>query len=71
MFLQTQAIYDPAAFEAFCEAAGDIGVPVLAGIIPLKSVRMAQFLNERVPGISVPDALIAELEASDEFVERV
>jgi 5,10-methylenetetrahydrofolate reductase len=36
---------------------------ILAGIIPLKSARMARWLNDNVPGIRVPDALIAEMEA--------
>lgn len=66
VFMQTQAIYDAAAFARFSEAAGGFEVPVLAGIIPLKSVKMARFLNDRVPGITVPDAVIAELNAADD-----
>ena len=45
-FFQTQAVYDPAAFESFMSRAGRHGVPVLAGIIVLKSARMAR-LPER------------------------
>lgn len=60
-FMQTQAVYDCDNYLDFVTAAEGIRVPLLAGIIPLKSVRMARFLNEKVPGIHVPDELIAEL----------
>ena len=63
-FFQTQAVYDPAAFESFMSRAGRHGVPVLAGIIVLKSARMARFLNERLPGVHVPQPLIDEMEAA-------
>jgi len=57
-FFQTQAVYDPAAFAVFAKAAAQFPVPVLAGIIPLKSVKQARYMNDRVPGINVPDAVI-------------
>ena len=63
-FFQTQAVYDPAAFESFMSRAGGSGVPVLAGIIVLKSARMARYLNERLPGVHVPQPLIDEMEAA-------
>ena len=63
-FFQTQAVYDPAAFESFMAAARGFGVPVLAGIIVLKSARMARFLNARLPGVYVPQPLIDELDAA-------
>lgn len=66
-FFQTQAVYDVAAFERFAEGlarfAGQ-GVAVIAGVIPLKSVRMARYLNANVPGIEVPEALIEEIAAA-------
>ncbi len=68
-FFQTQAVYDVAAFERFAENLArfaGLGVAVIAGVIPIKSVRMARYLNENVPGIDVPEALIGEIaEASD------
>ena len=60
-FLQTQAIYDPATLERFLEALKPREVAVLAGIIPLKSAKMARWLNTNVPGIRVPEGLIAEM----------
>jgi methylenetetrahydrofolate reductase (NADPH) len=65
-FLQTQAVYDLEAFERFVGAAHLEGVPLLAGVIPLKSAKMAGWLNSNVPGIHVPDTLLKEMqEAAD------
>ena len=63
-FFQTQAVYDAASFEKFMESARGFGVPVLAGMIVLKSARMARFLDGNLPGVSVPDGIIAEMENS-------
>ena len=63
-FLQSQAIYDAASFERFREASKDVEVAILAGVILLKSAKMARYMNEKVPGIDVPDALIEEIDAS-------
>ena len=60
-FLQTQALYEPAPLERFLEAVNPRGIAVLAGIIPLKSAKMATWLNERVPGIRVPDELVMKM----------
>lgn len=62
-FLQTQAIYEPESLTAFVNAGGFTDVALIAGIIPLKSARMARWLNDNIPGILVPEALIAEMEA--------
>ncbi len=60
-FVQTQAVYDPARFEQFAAAAEGIDVPVLAGIVLLKSAGMAKYMNNNVPGVQVPDALVRRL----------
>jgi methylenetetrahydrofolate reductase (NADPH) len=62
-FLQTQAIYDSDTFEIFLDALKPDGVAILAGIIPLKSARMGAWLNANVPGIRVPDSLLAEMQS--------
>ena len=65
-FLQSQAIYDPASFENFMNRVSGMNVSILAGIILLKSAKMARYMTENVPGIDVPDALIAEMEDSED-----
>ncbi|MDO8473332.1 MAG: methylenetetrahydrofolate reductase [Dehalococcoidia bacterium] len=67
-FFQTQAVYEPGKFESFMRYAEQFKVPVLVGIIPLKSVGMARFMNKNVAGVHVPDDLIEELgKAEDKY----
>ncbi len=62
-YIQTQAVYDARTFETFANevAKRGIKVPVLAGIVFLKSPAMAKFMNEHVGGITVPEPLIKEM----------
>ncbi|MFP3899001.1 MAG: methylenetetrahydrofolate reductase [Dehalococcoidia bacterium] len=63
-FFQTQAIYDLDEFARFMEYARQFPVKILAGIILLVSARMAKYMTENVPGVSVPQNLIDELAAA-------
>ncbi|MBF0458017.1 MAG: methylenetetrahydrofolate reductase [Nitrospirae bacterium] len=63
-FFQTQAIYDIEKFREFMAFAKKLNTKVMAGLVVLKSVGMANFLNNNVPGIKVPAELIAELKAA-------
>ncbi len=65
-FFQTQAIYEPEEFAKFMEQAAQFGKPIIVGFIILKSGNMARRLNETLPGVSVPEALIEELDAADD-----
>jgi len=60
-FVQTQAVYDPARFEQFAKAAEGLDVPVLLGIVLLKSAGMAKYMNNNVPGVQVPEAIVQRL----------
>ena len=57
-FFQTQAVYDLDSFEEFMKEAERFGVPVLGGIVLLKSAGMARYMNEKVAGVSVPERYI-------------
>ena len=60
-FFQTQAIYDVSIFEKFMEKARRSGCPIQYGTVVIKSPEMAQYMNEHVSGIRVPDSIIGEL----------
>lgn len=60
-FFQTQAVYEPEKFARFMEQAKHFNVPILVGIIPLKSAGMARFMNRNVAGVNVPEHLIEEM----------
>jgi len=61
-FFQTQAIYEPEKFEKFMDRAQTFNVPVMAGVVVLKSAAMARYMNQHIAGISVPESIITELE---------
>lgn len=63
-FFQTQAVYEPALYEKFLSKIGDVKRPFLVGVILLKSAKMAQFMNDHIPGIRVPASLIHEIDAA-------
>jgi len=63
-FFQTQAVYDIEKFKEFMKFAKKFPVKILAGIVLLKSVGMANYMNNFVPGIRVPQALIDELKSA-------
>jgi methylenetetrahydrofolate reductase (NADPH) len=64
-FIQTQCVYDLERFEKWMEGVRDRGlhekVSILAGVTPLKSVGMAKYMKNKVPGMSVPDGLIKRI----------
>lgn len=64
-FIQTQCIYNLDRFEEWMQGVRDRGlheqVFILAGLTPLKSVGMARYMKNRVPGMDVPDAIIKRL----------
>ncbi len=56
-FFQTQAIYQPEKLERAVEAIRPTGVKVIAGILLLKSPRVVDFINNKLAGLMVPDAI--------------
>jgi len=57
-FFQTQAVFDPDAFSRFMEKASRFGVPIMIGIVPLKSAAMAEYMDRNIAGVSVPRSII-------------
>ena len=67
-FIQTQAVYDIGQFEEFAESVAHLDVPIIAGVIPLRSENAARFMNNNIPGIKVGDDLIGRMENADDPV---
>ena len=67
-FFQTNLIYDPDGFEVWLEALAkrDIldKVYILAGITPLKSLKVAKYMNDDVPGVFIPEPIMKRMEAA-------
>jgi len=61
-FFQTQVVYDVNKAITFSEKARNLGKPILMGIMPLKSLKMARYVKDNVEGIDVPDEIIYSME---------
>jgi 5,10-methylenetetrahydrofolate reductase len=64
IFFQTQGIYDVKQFLSFMRKIEHTGAKIIAGVMILKSAKMANFFNENLFGVSVPNKIIKELESS-------
>lgn len=60
-FIQTQPVYNIKEFKEFMERTAHLKIPIIAGIMPLFSIKTAMFVNKNIPGITVPESLIRQL----------
>ncbi len=71
-FFQTQAIFETSVFEIFLKATKHLKTKIIAGVVLLKSEKMAKYLNEHIPGVMVPEHIIDEMaDASDKKAKCV
>jgi methionine synthase I (cobalamin-dependent)/5,10-methylenetetrahydrofolate reductase len=74
-FFLTQPIYEPEKARKFLDqyaaAHGELDKPVLVGILPLVSLKHANFLHHEVPGISIPEQTLRRMEQAGEEAARV
>ena len=56
-FAVTQPVYDEAGADEIAEAIHALGLPVILGILPLRTPRHAEFLHTKVAGIAVPETV--------------
>ena len=68
-FIQTQAIFDVPKFEYWLSqvrAAGLVErVNIMAGILPVKSVKALKYMRDNVAGMSIPDEMIERMSAAE------
>jgi homocysteine S-methyltransferase len=64
-FAITQPVFDAAEFRGFVERVRHHGIPILAGVMPLESVRHAEFMANEVPGVRITDAVIDRMRRAD------
>ncbi len=65
-FFQTQGVYDLDSFEKFMKRIEGFDAKILGGIILLKSVGMARFMNKNVSGVFVPEPFVQEIKAAED-----
>ncbi|MDJ0836692.1 MAG: bifunctional homocysteine S-methyltransferase/methylenetetrahydrofolate reductase [Acidobacteriota bacterium] len=60
-FCITQPVFDAKTFLDFHEKVAHLGIPVVAGVWPLASYKNAEFMNNEVPGITIPEETMARM----------
>jgi len=64
-FAITQPVFDLEILERFLTRIGGSPIPIVAGVWPLVSLRNAEFMNNEVPGASVPEEIMSRMRAAD------
>jgi 5,10-methylenetetrahydrofolate reductase len=70
-FVITQPVFDIRQFETFIKRISGLGIPVIAGLWPLVSHRNAEFINNEVPGIVVPQPILDRMRTAGTGPEAV
>ncbi len=60
-FAITQPVFDPDALLRFLDRVQQYGIPIIAGIWPLASLRNATFMKNEVPGVVIPDWVMEKM----------
>jgi methylenetetrahydrofolate reductase (NADPH) len=73
-FFQTNLVYDPDGFEVWLNELTKRNILdkvfILVGITPLKSLKVAQYMNNEVPGVTIPEKLLKRMEAAGDKAEE-
>ena len=64
--VMTQPVYDPLVVDRFLSDTAHLSLPVLLGLCPLASYRNAIFLHTQVPGMQIPEEVLARMKEADQ-----
>ena len=73
-FFQTNLVYEPDGLDLWLELLAERGVLdkvyILVGITPLKSLRVARYMNDTIPGVSIPEPLMRRMEKAGDGAQE-
>jgi methylenetetrahydrofolate reductase (NADH) len=73
-FFQTNLVFDPDGLEVWLNALAQRNildkVYILIGITPLKNLKMAQYMHNEVPGVTIPEKIMKRMEAAGDGAEE-
>jgi len=69
-FIITQPVFDVKLFENFVRKIEQYKLPLIAGLWPLSSIRNAEFMNNEIPGCSVPESILKRLKKVSDSKEK-
>ena len=61
----TQPVFDCRGFASFLQRIGGSRIPIVAGLMPLESLRHAEFMANEVPGVFAPPELLERMARAD------
>jgi len=64
-YVMTQPVFETRLVEETARRTAHLGIPVFTGVWPLLNGRQAKFLHNEVPGISIPEAIMARMEGKE------
>ena len=64
-FAITQPVFDAQELSRFLGRVDGFRIPVIAAVVPLESLRHAEFMANEVPGVHVPDAVVERMRAAE------
>jgi homocysteine S-methyltransferase len=69
-FFLTQPVFDVhkarVFYQRYQQELGEVGIPIMVGILPLVTDRHARFLHNEVPGIEIPEVIQQRISAAGE-----
>ena len=69
-FFQTQAVFDFDKFARAADAMHALGAKVIAGVLLLRNAKVVDFINERLAGLMVPDAIADRIRGAADPAEE-
>ena len=73
-FVQSQYCFDVLMLKSYMDKVRDLGLDeqcfIMVGVGPLASARTAKWIRSNVPGIHIPDSIIARLEGAEDQKEE-
>ncbi|MBI3005672.1 MAG: bifunctional homocysteine S-methyltransferase/methylenetetrahydrofolate reductase [Ignavibacteriales bacterium] len=60
----TQPIYDMKTLEQLIKRTDKWKIPVMLGLLPLRSYKHAEFLHNEIPGMTIPEAIRKKMHAA-------
>ncbi|MFH1879134.1 MAG: methylenetetrahydrofolate reductase [Candidatus Omnitrophota bacterium] len=72
VFFQTQAVFDPEIFGNFVREIRHLRgrIKLLGGIVPLRSAKMARYMNANIPGVTIPQDIIDRLDKGSDVISE-
>jgi methionine synthase / methylenetetrahydrofolate reductase(NADPH) len=64
-FAITQPVFDPEELLEFLRRIEGFRIPIVAGLMPLESVRHAEYMANEVPGVRVPGSILDRLRRAE------